>query len=432
MYPLGAEVFGQGNRSFPSSGCIRGTVFAGSNFMADADSVDVASTKDLGRDTRKCEVVTDVTFLRRENVVEKTVGGSYSPRRTDSLASPCATGSEVDKGRVGLFSAGPGCIRHPSGRVSVEQNEDLTVGSISASDGYIRSSTHQLSSTDDTLALGMEDPETAPFDTHYGASEGGHVPMTNAPEEHARGSYKGRGLRDGGSFAGAGCIRRLGLRVSAEQKEELVVRPVSTGGGSICSSAHRPRSTDNTLALGVEDQVTPPPDTRCGGSHGGYVSQLCSGFPDIRPSKIHMVTVVSGDCNEDEDVTMLEVEELSFRRPIKDDLVKTLFHDSPVVISLLTPQDEVLAIRGSGGTTGRPVELCPDAPEKVVCLIDADIKDLSRLPSQLDRIMASAQTEEFVLGLSATCLRKNLPQPKVLDEKNTKEHLRHEAVAGKQ
>ncbi|GBG86498.1 hypothetical protein CBR_g41492 [Chara braunii] len=386
-------------------------------YTADAESVDVASTNDPRRDTRKCEVVTDATFLRGENVVEKTVGGSYSPRRTDSLASPCATGSEVDKGRVGLFSAGPGCIRHPSGRVSVEQNEDLAVGSISAGGGYIRSSTHQLSSTDDPLALGMEDQETAPFDTHYSGSEGGHVPLTNASEEHARGSYKGRGLRDAGSLAGAGYIRRPGLRVSAEQKEELVVRPISTGSGSIRSSAEQPRSTDNTLAVGVEDQ-------------------LCSGFPDVRPSKIHMATVVSGDCNEDEDVTMLEVEELFVRHPIEDDLVKTLFHDSPVVISpssqLLTPQDEVLVIRGSGGTAGRPVELCPDAPEKVVCLIEADIKDLSRLPSQLDRIMASAQTEEFVLGLSATCLRKDLPQPKVLDEKNTKEHLQHEAIAGKQ
>ncbi|GBG59241.1 hypothetical protein CBR_g32257 [Chara braunii] len=528
MHALQAsELVGQGQHAFPSSGCIRGTVSAGSNFMADVESVDMASTKDPGRDTRECEVVTDATLLDGENVVDKPVGGSYSTERTDSLASPCATGSEVDKGRglrVGIFSVGTGCIRHASGLVSVEQTEDLVAGSFSAGGGYIRSSARQLSSTDDTLALGTEDQETAPFDTHYGGSEGGHVSLTEPAEKPAGGSYfpqmgfeghKERGLRDGGSFVGAGCIRRPSLRDNAERKEHFVVghtsqqtrsmdntlalnmedqqtpplahQPSSTDdtlalgmedqeaapfdthyggpegghvlltiaskkpadrqkghgvrdGGSFVGARcirrrslrvgaeqtpppteQQPRSTDNTPALGVEDQETPPRDAHCGGSQGGYVSHLCS--------------VVSDQCKEDEDVTMLERDEVAVRRPIEGDLVKTLFRefDSLVVISpssqLLTPQDEVLTIRGSAGTAGRPVELCPGAPEKVVCLVDADIKDLSRFSSRLNGIMASAQTEEFVLGLSATCLGKDLPQSKDLNEK---EHLRHEAVAGKQ
>ncbi|GBG70206.1 hypothetical protein CBR_g6338 [Chara braunii] len=542
MHSLQAsELVGQGQHAFPGSGCIRDTVSAGSNFMADAESVDMASTMNPGCDTRECEVVTDATLLDGENVVEKPVGGSHSTERTDSLARPCATRSEVDKGwglRVGIFSVGTGCIRHASGRVSVEQTEDLVAGSFSAGGGYIRSSARQLSSTNDTLVLGTEDQETAPFDMHYGGSEGGHVSLTEPAEKPAGGSYfpqmgfeghKELGLRDGGSFIGARCIRRPSLRDNAEWKEDFVVAHTSQqtrnmdntlalnmedqqtpppahqlsstddtlalgmedqeaapfdthygcpkgghvsltiasekladgqkghgvrDGGSFAGAGcirrrslrvgaeqtpppteQQPRSTDNTPALGVEDQETPPRDAHCGGSQGGYVSQLCSGLPGMRPSKIITAIVVSDQCNEDEDVTMLEGDEVAVRHPIEDDLVKTLFRefDSPVVISpssqLLTPQDEVLTIRGSGGTAGRPIELCPSAPGKVVCLVDVDIKDLSRFPSRLDGIMASTQTEEFVLGLSTTCLGKDLPQSKGLDEK---EHLRHQAVAGKQ
>ncbi|GBG85340.1 hypothetical protein CBR_g39983 [Chara braunii] len=188
---------------------------------------------------------------------------------------------------------------------------------------------------------------------------------SNFPEMGFDG-HKGRGLRDGGPFAGAGCIRHRSLHGSAEQKGDLVIG-IFIGGGSIRSSAQQPPCTDNTLAPGMEEKVTPPPETHCRGSQRGYVSQLCSRLPDMQPSKVLMATVVSSQCNEDGDVAMMEAEEVTVRRPIEDDLVRTLFHefDSPVVISpssqLLTPQDEVLAIRGSGGITGCPVELNPDA-----------------------------------------------------------------------
>ncbi|GBG91625.1 hypothetical protein CBR_g52659 [Chara braunii] len=225
-----------------------------------------------------------------ENLTEKTAGTSYSPEMRDSLASPCAPGSDGDKGqglRVGSFTAGSGCIRRPSGRISAEQKEDLVVGSISVGGGSIRSSTQQPNSTNNTLPLGMEDQETPPPDTHYGGSEHGYVPL---------------------------------------------------------------------LYSGLEDKlrsdVTPP-------------------VLDMRPLKLLTATVRSDQCDEDEDVTMLEVEEVTVRRPLEDDLVKTLFREScndeyssPVIISswprLLTPQNEVFAIRKSVGTTCRTVQLCPD------------------------------------------------------------------------